>query len=513
VLLGSLARYAHASRTAGVGKPLQGTKGGVKESQGDGEEDEEVPGGEAQLRLLPVFVDHQTKGDAIVGREWHTVQAAAAHARAASRDPSLVLDPLRVSLPPSLSHPRPSGTAERLRLGRYEALAHVADEYHARYIVTGHHADDQAETLLMRLTKGSGLAGLAAMTRLAAYPVPAYTHLRVARPLLPVTREAITDYAVAEGMRWVEDGSNVNPDSVRWRTRVALQNTAASGLPSTLALTSLAALARTANAALDMEARRLLRQLSQVYPEAGAIHLPDLAPVLAAPRPVQTRLWSHVLNACSHMGEKEQPSRVQSGLRAASLERLRAAVARGVAHTMGGVLVTPHGDGAWVTAEEARSAPPRIPWHIDEGRVSIGPFLAEVEATARLEKEAAQATRGSIVWQTCDDVAVWRSVRACAGRRLRLTPPRAVTRHWPVLVQTHQEPTPDRHVRPTSKKHKLTTRHRVLACPSAGWVDDRFVEAGRAWVPLVSGWGKERGTRDADRAEQRKVTTNDDGAS
>src|SRR5437016_5639241 len=71
-------------------------------------------------------------------------------------------------------------------------------------VVTAHHADDQAETVLLQLLRGAGPRGLAAM--------PAYREGRPAllRPLLSLSRQMLLDHAGARGLAWIEDESNVD---------------------------------------------------------------------------------------------------------------------------------------------------------------------------------------------------------------------------------------------------------------------------------------------------------------
>ncbi|MDH3355161.1 MAG: tRNA lysidine(34) synthetase TilS [Chromatiales bacterium] len=70
-------------------------------------------------------------------------------------------------------------------------------------LLQGHHADDQAETVLMRLMRGSGVRGLAAIPAERALG-----HGRVVRPLLPISRQQIIDYAAHHQLNWIEDPSN-----------------------------------------------------------------------------------------------------------------------------------------------------------------------------------------------------------------------------------------------------------------------------------------------------------------
>ena len=94
------------------------------------------------------------------------------------------------------------------RQARYEAFARVD----ADFIVLAQHRDDQAETLLLRLLRGAGLRGLAAMAPSRALPG---TRVRLLRPLLAMSRAEIETYARLRGLEWVEDESNV--DTLRRR--------------------------------------------------------------------------------------------------------------------------------------------------------------------------------------------------------------------------------------------------------------------------------------------------------
>lgn len=88
------------------------------------------------------------------------------------------------------------------RSGRYAALEQLRRSSGARWILTAHHADDQAETVLMRLLHGSGPAGLAGM---------AQVYGRVLRPLLGFTRAELSAYATERGLDGWDDPSNADP--------------------------------------------------------------------------------------------------------------------------------------------------------------------------------------------------------------------------------------------------------------------------------------------------------------
>lgn len=92
-----------------------------------------------------------------------------------------------------------AGIEAAARQARYQALLGAA----ADYVVLAHHQDDQAETLLLQLLRGSGVKGLAAMAMIDK-------ERRLLRPLLDVTREELLQYATARQLSWIEDESNLD---------------------------------------------------------------------------------------------------------------------------------------------------------------------------------------------------------------------------------------------------------------------------------------------------------------
>lgn len=136
-----------------------------------------------------------------------------------------------------------------LRRARYAALAAAAAAAGAGVLLTAHQADDQAETLLLRIARGTGLRGLAGIpARRALTP-----RLELRRPLLGLRRAGIRAALRARGQRWVEDPSNQDPAAAaRNRVRTSLMPalaTVATGDP-VLALLRLAGEAGEHNAAL-----------------------------------------------------------------------------------------------------------------------------------------------------------------------------------------------------------------------------------------------------------------------
>jgi tRNA(Ile)-lysidine synthase len=118
-------------------------------------------------------------------------------------------------LPLSLSLP-PVGTSEEsLRNARYEFLVKTAERIGARYVATAHTADDHAETVLMNILRGTGLAGLAGIPRVR----PLTQAATLIRPLLSVSRVHVLEFLASLRQPFREDASNSSPDYTRNRVR------------------------------------------------------------------------------------------------------------------------------------------------------------------------------------------------------------------------------------------------------------------------------------------------------
>jgi len=99
---------------------------------------------------------------------------------------------------------RGHGPEAAARYARYACLArHIAS---GEVLLTAHHGDDQAETVLLHLLRGSGVHGLAAMPEVSAFSAG-----RMARPLLGFSRAQLANYAEREKLQWIDDTSNRDP--------------------------------------------------------------------------------------------------------------------------------------------------------------------------------------------------------------------------------------------------------------------------------------------------------------
>ncbi len=107
------------------------------------------------------------------------------------------------------------------RAARYDWLAATARRHGFEAVATGHTADDQAETVLLRLLRGAGVTGLAAMRPVGAVP-GSRPPVRLLRPLLTTTRAEVEAYNRARGLQASTDASNSDPAYTRNRIRLEL---------------------------------------------------------------------------------------------------------------------------------------------------------------------------------------------------------------------------------------------------------------------------------------------------
>lgn len=109
-----------------------------------------------------------------------------------------------------------SGVEEAARLSRYAALGTLCRKHKVSLLLTAHHLDDQAETVLLQLLRGSGVAGLSGMDTLNAAPdLFGDPELLMCRPLLSVSRIELAEFVVRRDISYVDDESNTDPRYAR----------------------------------------------------------------------------------------------------------------------------------------------------------------------------------------------------------------------------------------------------------------------------------------------------------
>lgn len=208
---------------------------------------------------------------------------------------------------------------ERARIERYRLLAKWAGERGLSALVTAHHADDQAETLMMRLARGAGIKGLAAMR--VKGPVPGAT-LSLLRPLLRWRHRDLVEICKTAGLTAADDPSNDDTQFERVRVRKALAD---ADWIDPLAMVKSAANLAEADAALHWATtqewkRAVKRNGAQIaFRPAGL------------PREIQRRLARRAVLAIANEGKG-------ADLRGGELDRLVAALLRGRKATLRGVL-------------------------------------------------------------------------------------------------------------------------------------------------------------------------------
>ena len=146
---------------------------------------------------------------------YHGLQPAAdawpAHCEAFAQARGIACETVRVRVG---SQQRQDGLEAAARAVRYEAVGQRAQALNARAVLTAHHADDQLETLLMRLARGTGLDGLAGIAEDRPWPAGG-PHCRLWRPFLGLDRSTLEQAARARGLVWIEDPSNADTTITR----------------------------------------------------------------------------------------------------------------------------------------------------------------------------------------------------------------------------------------------------------------------------------------------------------
>lgn len=190
-------------------------------------------------RLTILSVDHGLRPESAQEAEWVAQQA---------RELGLSAKVLRWQ-----PRNRRSRIQEAARQARYDLMAGFAHANAIDALVTAHHLDDQAETLLMRLARGSGLDGLAGIRARGEW-----AGLALLRPLIDVPKARLVESLRQQGIDWLEDPSNENTKFERVRVRQAMKNLEKLGIDAD-ALARSARRLRRAGEALDHAAGEFLR--------------------------------------------------------------------------------------------------------------------------------------------------------------------------------------------------------------------------------------------------------------
>lgn len=215
---------------------------------------------------------------------------------------------------------RPS-SQQAARMARYHLLADHAQEIGAEAIMTAHTADDQAETVLMRMARGSGPRGLSGMAADSLIASGAGPPGRLLRPLLPYRREALRAFLRGAGGAYVDDPTNEDPKFERVRIRRLLADPQMAAALSVESLVQAADQCRRAAQRLEHAENDRFRDLLGAFAASGAASL--LAIVTGADAPLVARLIHAIGGARHPPGE-------------AAVEEAMRRARRGVTATLGG---------------------------------------------------------------------------------------------------------------------------------------------------------------------------------
>lgn len=252
------------------------------------------------------------------------------------------------------------------RAARYRLLGARAAALGCDRLLVAHTLDDQAETLLMRIGRGSGLYGLAAMRprRIAA-------GVMLERPLLALPRARLIATLEALGWAYVEDPSNLDRRFTRVRIRQLLTLLAAEGLTADRLAGTARRLRRAADV-LDRLVARLAAEALVLHHESIAeLHVPAL---VAADAEIALRLVSRLLR---HVGATDYGPRLES-LEAA----VEAVLAGDGRRTLNGVVLDRRGDRLWLYREAGRTGLPQRTLAPGESVLWDDRFLAHLDPMA-----------------------------------------------------------------------------------------------------------------------------------
>ena len=158
-------------------------------------------------------------------------------------------------------------------------------------LYVAHTEDDQAETFLLRLARGSGLDGLSAMQEVAPFPLRSAGALRLVRPLLSFSRGTLRGHLADQRQSWIEDPMNVDPRFARARIRAAWPALEALGLVRARIADAAAHMSR-AREALDWATLAVARRAVRLEDDVAAV---DSEALVQAPREVALRLLARLL--------------------------------------------------------------------------------------------------------------------------------------------------------------------------------------------------------------------------
>jgi tRNA(Ile)-lysidine synthase len=207
----------------------------------------------------------------------------------------------------------PHGLQAAARSARYDLLAGFCRDHSIPAIVMAHTIDDQAETMMMRLARGSGLDGLSGMAS-----VTDWEGIHLLRPLLTASRAELEAFLKEQHQDWLEDPTNRDESYERVRVRRALQAARKLGISNEKLSLSARRLGR-AREALDLTTAAFLKSSFAVH-EAGFGHM-ACDRLLLAPEELALRALIRMTNAFGGQSASPQLSKIENAYAALKLNR------------------------------------------------------------------------------------------------------------------------------------------------------------------------------------------------
>ncbi|MGB9316026.1 MAG: tRNA lysidine(34) synthetase TilS [Pseudolabrys sp.] len=165
-----------------------------------------------------------------------------------------------------------TGVQEKARAARYRLLGEAARKAGAAHVLTAHTLDDQAETVLIRLSRGSGLTGLGAMARTAPLPPDGKSTIVLVRPLLDIAKSRLIATLDVAKIPYADDPSNRNPRFTRARLRGLMGALAAEGLDANR-LAQLARRLKRAEGAIEAAVDRAMDDMAVELAPPGSLSI------------------------------------------------------------------------------------------------------------------------------------------------------------------------------------------------------------------------------------------------
>ncbi len=255
---------------------------------------------------------------------------------------------------------------DQARRARYRLLVAWAESKGLEAVALGHTEDDQAETVLMRLARASGVSGLSAMAVSRKEG-----RVTLLRPLLSTTRSNLREYLTAQGISWIDDPSNQDPRFDRIKARQALSGLNQIGITAE----SLSRVAENMAQAREALAQYAQESALRFITVADGDLCIDRDGFETLPEEICRRL---VIASVSWITGGEYPPRHKA------VDQVLDAISSAKTATLGGCIIIPEGKKTWICRElkavTKQHARPSEPW--DQRWILSGPKTEDAEIRA-----------------------------------------------------------------------------------------------------------------------------------